>query len=98
MPDKLRGIWKKGEPKNATWCLVTYLTNDDPPNEAVDMVWFNPDALPKWWIGNAVKSVEFNQIVTYFMTLPKSANFAHAIISAQKKKRRKNDKRNWHSP
>jgi len=79
------GEWMKGEPKEAMWCLVTYLTNDDPPNEAVDMVWFNPDALPKWWIGNIGTCIEFNQIVTHWMELPESANYA--IILAQKKKR-----------
>jgi len=24
--------WTTGEPKEAMWCLVTYLTNDNPPN------------------------------------------------------------------
>ena len=54
------------------------------------MLWFNPDALHTWWIGNVGKCVKFNQIVTHWMELPKSANYA--IILAQKK--RENDKRN----
>lgn len=66
--------WIEGEPKKAMWCLVTYLSNDEPPSPAVDWVWFNPHALPKFWIGTAGnKMLPFRQPVTHYFPKPEPA-------------------------
>ena len=64
--------WTPGEPKKANWYLAAYLTKDDPPNVAVDLLWFNPDALPKWWTGTVGRCVEFVQPVTHWMPKPQA--------------------------
>ena len=62
--------WIKGEPSTAMWCFGTYISNDDPPRKAVVYLWFNPQALPKWWIGTPGKTSPFTRPVIAHMEEP----------------------------
>ena len=62
--------WTPGEPEEAGWYLVTYLSKDDPPCEAVGYLWFNPQTSKKWYIGTAGKTTPFFKIVVAYMSKP----------------------------
>ena len=66
--------WIEGKPKEAMWCLGTYLSEDKPPRQGVTYLWFNPQATHKWWIGAAGQSRKFYQPVTHYMELPRPSN------------------------
>ena len=62
--------WIKGDPPTYMWCLAVYLSNDDPPVERVDKLWFNPHAVHNWWKGSAENMTTFMQPVTHWMPMP----------------------------
>jgi len=66
--------WSEGVPPEAMWCLATYLTADDPPSKAVAYLWFNPDAIHKWWKDRkAGKGEPLVRKVTHWKPIPPPA-------------------------
>jgi len=77
MSDKAISQWKEGnKPKEAGWYLVKYLSNDKPPKQLFDKLWFNPDATPSWWYQTGYRSISWpwNENITHYIGFDEACN------------------------
>lgn len=70
-----KAAWINGEPKEAGWYLAASRTNDEDELYHVQQLWFNPQALDKWWSGccwgnGNCKTAVWNLKVVAHMPMP----------------------------
>jgi hypothetical protein len=64
--------WIPGWPSTYCWCLAAVLSRDTNPRYRVEYLWFNPEALKKWFQGPVGSTQPFgdNENIHFWRPLP----------------------------
>ena len=73
--------WISGEPTAAGWYMFAVRTNDKEERYYVLQMWYNPQAITKYWVGGGYVSNKaepanghFQNNVKFYQELPESPN------------------------